>query len=118
MAIDPGAMRLPEGMTGGGPGRVSHMQMLAQDAAGVLLEAGAGFDMLVCDANRKPQSVVQEMVEPLVPLLRPGAWMVVTLKDFWSSKGQWKEWEDEVHAVEAMVASYTEAPQSLAQGKP
>ena len=40
----------------------------SQDAAGKLGERGARLDVLVCGANRKPQSVVKEMVLPLVKI--------------------------------------------------
>ncbi|KAL3680978.1 hypothetical protein R1sor_023934 [Riccia sorocarpa] len=60
---------------------VTHIRKLAQDATEelVALSEGKGYDMLVCDVNRHPVEAAN-LVAPLLPHLKAGALLVLTLK--------------------------------------
>jgi hypothetical protein len=57
---------------------VCHMQQSIEKAS-PLLQAKAPFDLLLCDMNLSDQEAVVLLL-PLAALLRPGAWLVFTLK--------------------------------------
>ncbi|KAJ1459358.1 S-adenosyl-L-methionine-dependent methyltransferase [Pelagophyceae sp. CCMP2097] len=53
---------------------------LKVENSGVALRRYAPFDAIVMDANMHPMAALQPLVEVVVPLMRPGGWLVLTLK--------------------------------------
>lgn len=73
-AVDPGELHWTLKNAAG----VRHLQM-GIERAHTRLRADAPFDVLLCDMNLSDQEAIG-MVLPLAEFLRPGAWLVFTLK--------------------------------------
>jgi FtsJ-like methyltransferase len=61
------------------PPNVVHMRMTGAAAIQILLRDGIRADVLVCDMNIFPNAAL-DILEPLLPVLRPGALVVITFK--------------------------------------
>ena len=90
-AVDPGDLdeaSLPAG-------RYTHMRMRDTEAVAQLADSGvAKLSIFVCDANF-PTSAVLQCLRSALPLLRDGAAIVVTLKNFDGAPSTWKSHCDE-----------------------
>lgn len=88
VAVDPAAMS-PEALA---LPNLVHIRKKVEDALPDVRRAlgGAGADLLVCDMNKHPLAMIA-MVKPLMPLLKPGGRLVLTLKFFSRSRG--KAWD-------------------------
>lgn len=86
-AVDPGLLNLPASVAKSG--KVEHLRMRIEDAI-PLLEARGGvrLEMLVCDMNAPPLDVVNIAMRAL-PLLAPGASLVLTFKNPFVRKAEW-----------------------------
>eukprot|EP00927_Polykrikos_kofoidii_P071758 TRINITY_DN67988_c0_g1_i1.p1 TRINITY_DN67988_c0_g1~~TRINITY_DN67988_c0_g1_i1.p1 ORF type:complete len:509 (+),score=99.45 TRINITY_DN67988_c0_g1_i1:170-1696(+) len=89
IAIDPGAIDLVN-ESEAVRGAIDHMQMKLQDALPLLLERGEQAELYCCDMNDDPKIVVDLLMEAL-PLLMPGARLVLTFKNVFSKKEEWLE---------------------------
>ena len=79
IAIDPGALRSPI------PPKVEHIQQRAEDCAPALLARGLRASCFVCDMNTPP-GVTVDVLMLLLPMLLPGATVILTFKNFVGSK--------------------------------
>ncbi|KAK2075730.1 hypothetical protein QBZ16_001471 [Prototheca wickerhamii] len=88
VAVDPAAMS-PEALA---LPNLVHIRKKVEDALPDVRRAlgGAGADLLVCDMNKHPLAMIA-MVKPLMPLLKPGGRLILTLKFFSRSRG--KAWD-------------------------
>lgn len=77
IAVDPADMH-PSALA---LSNVVHVQCMSQDAKAEVMATlgGISADLLCCDANRHPLSVV-DMLNPMIGLLRPGGLLILTLK--------------------------------------
>ncbi|KAL4443636.1 hypothetical protein ABPG75_011373 [Micractinium tetrahymenae] len=83
--LDPRALACPA---------VTHLACKAEDAVDAIkgMVGEAGVDLLVSDVNRHPSQVIG-MMRPLLPLLHPGAAVILTLKFHGKSAGREAEFE-------------------------
>lgn len=87
-AVDPGNLYLPPDVESSG--KVEHLQMRIEEAIPILQSRGKGafLDMLVCDMNAPPADVIT-IVTHALPLLSPGATLVLTFKNSFPKKSDW-----------------------------
>ncbi|KAG8461682.1 hypothetical protein KFE25_001300 [Diacronema lutheri] len=67
---------------------VAHMRMRAEEAAAAMLARGERFELLVCDMNLPPDDVVR-LVQSMAPAVRPGGYLVLTLKRTMRNGVEW-----------------------------
>ena len=86
VAVDPGQLK-----TQGTPcaERIEHLPMLLEAALPMLRARGAAFDAYCCDMNAPPSVAVGLLLDTL-PLLRPGARIVLTFKSGAERKNEWQ----------------------------
>ena len=100
VAVDPAVMN-PDAEVAA---KIDHLQMMAQQAVEVLISRDTKFDLLVCDVNEAPGLALDEMILPVMVLMKPGAWIVFTLKNCTQHKvgagrpaSEWSGQVKEVH---------------------
>eukprot|EP00937_MAST-01D_sp_MAST-1D-sp2_P000170 g170.t1 len=121
VAVDPGLLAvlpapggppslLPPAAAAAAAAAIEHMRMGAAEALGLLLRSEAATkpwaDALVCDVNMPPAAVVGFLGHAL-PLLRPGACIVITFKNTFAKR---KAWEAAVVAQSSEMARVCCAP--------
>jgi predicted rRNA methylase YqxC with S4 and FtsJ domains len=100
VAIDPAILTLNLGknnnaIKGQGTDNVIHLQMKGEEALEHAKPFGP-FDIIVCDVNALPETAM-DILEPFLPLLTKGGWLIWTIKRYWSS-----------NRTEDIVAAFTE----------
>ena len=87
VAVDPGQLHLPPDVELSG--KVEHMRMRIEEALPILESRGSvRLDMLVCDMNAPPADVLAIALQTL-PLLNPGAALVLTFKNAFARRVDW-----------------------------
>ena len=85
VAVDPGKVHLPTNVLA----QVEHLQMKIGDALPILQKRKAIFEAYVCDVNLDPVETVQ-ILELALPLVSPGAPIVITFKNPYTRKAEWR----------------------------